>query len=159
MSAPELAVIVPARDAARTLPPTLARLARVELPPAVVILVDDGSQDQTAAAGRQAAQDAGLTLPVHYCGGLYKERWVARTGTAREAGRLAEQAAVLADRLAGSLRVSFASDDFAEAQEAKQALAVVGALCGVLRRAAVDAQDRLAGIDAELPGLFAIDER
>jgi hypothetical protein len=57
-----------------------------------------------------------------------------------------------------ALVVSYHSDDFAEAEEAKQALATVGALCAVLRRTAGDAQDRLAGIDSELPGLLIADE-
>ena len=72
-----------------------------------------------------------------------------------ELGRLAEGAGALAAHLNDSLAVSYHSDDFAEAQDAKQALAAVGALCAVLRRTAADAQDRLAGIDAELPGLLA----
>ena len=76
-----------------------------------------------------------------------------------ELGRLAEGAGALAAHLNDALAVSYHSDDFAEAQDAKQALTVAGALCGVLRRTAADAQDRLAGIDAELPGLLTIDER
>ena len=68
-------------------------------------------------------------------------------------GRLAEGAGALAAHLNDALAVSYHSDDFAEAQEAKQALAAVGALCGVLRRTAADAQAWAAGIDPELPGL------
>ena len=64
-----------------------------------------------------------------------------------ELGRLAEGAGALAAHLNDSLAVSYHSDDFAEAQEAKQALAAVGALCATLRRTAADAQDWLAGID------------
>ena len=62
-----------------------------------------------------------------------------------ELGRLAEGAGALAAHLNDALAVSYHSDDFAEAQEAKQALAAVGALCAVLRRIAADAQDWLAG--------------
>jgi hypothetical protein len=51
-----------------------------------------------------------------------------------------------------SLVVSYHSDDFAEAQEAKQALIAVGALCGVIRRTSDDAQAWLAHIDSGLPG-------
>ena len=72
-----------------------------------------------------------------------------------ELGRLAEGAGALAAHLSDALVVSYHSDDFAEAQDARQALAAVGALCAVLRRTAGDAQDRLAGIDSELPGLLA----
>jgi hypothetical protein len=57
----------------------------------------------------------------------------------------------MSDSLAGT----YHSDDFAEAQDARQKLAAAGALCAVLRRTADDAQDRLAGVDAELPGLVA----
>ena len=74
-------------------------------------------------------------------------------GLLLELGRLAEGAGALAAHLNDALAVSYHSDDFAEAQEAKQALAVVGALCGVLRRTAGDAQGWAAGIDPELRGL------
>ena len=70
-------------------------------------------------------------------------------------GRLAEGAGALAAHLSDSLVVSYHSNDFAEAQDARQALAAVGALCVVLRRTAADAQERLAGVDPELPGLRA----
>ena len=69
-----------------------------------------------------------------------------------EMGRLAEGAGALAAHLSDSLVVSYHSNDFAEAQHARQALAAAGALCAVLRRTAGDAQGRLAGVDPELPG-------
>ena len=69
-----------------------------------------------------------------------------------ELGRLAEGAGALAAHLDDSLVVSYLSNDFGEAEQARQTLAVVGALCGVLCRTAGDAQDRLAGVDARLPG-------
>ena len=72
-----------------------------------------------------------------------------------ELGRLAEGAGALAGHLSDSLVVSYHSNDFAEAQDARQALATVGALCVVLRRTAADAQERLAGVEPELPGLLA----
>jgi hypothetical protein len=71
-----------------------------------------------------------------------------------ELGRLVEGAGALAAHLSDTLVVSYHSDDFAEAEQARQTLAAVGALCAVLRRTAGDAQDRLAGIDPELPGLL-----
>ena len=55
-----------------------------------------------------------------------------------ELGCVAEGAGALAAHLNDALAVSYHSDDFAEAQEAKQALAAVGALCGVPRRTAAD---------------------
>jgi len=70
-----------------------------------------------------------------------------------ELGRLAEGAGALAAHLSDALVVSYHSDDFAEAQEAKQALAVAAALCASIRRTAGDAQEWAAGIDPELPGL------
>jgi len=74
-----------------------------------------------------------------------------------ELGRLAEGAGALAAHLSDSLVVSYHSGDFAEAEQARQSLAAVGALCAVLLRTAGDAQDHLAGVDSELPGLLATD--
>jgi hypothetical protein len=75
-----------------------------------------------------------------------------------ELGRLAEGAGALAAHLSDVLIVSHHSDDFDEAQDARQALAAAGALCAVLRRTAGDAQDHLAGVDPELPALLTISE-
>jgi hypothetical protein len=72
-----------------------------------------------------------------------------------ELGRLADGSGALAAHLNDALAVSYHSDDFAEAQDARQALAAAGALCAVLCRTAADAQERLAGFDPELPGLRA----
>ena len=46
---PSVAVVVPARDEAATLPVLLASLAAQDLTPAEVVVVDDGSTDDTAA--------------------------------------------------------------------------------------------------------------
>jgi hypothetical protein len=73
-------------------------------------------------------------------------------------GRLAGATASIAAQLDDSLCVSYHSNDFAEAQEAKQALAVVGALCVTVGRSVADAQDALAGIEPELPGLLTTDD-
>ncbi len=75
-----------------------------------------------------------------------------------ELGRLAEGAGDLAGDLNDALVVSYLRYDFAEAQDAKQALAAVAALCSTLRRTAADAHDWLVGIDADLPGLLTTDE-
>ena len=42
-----------------------------------------------------------------------------------------------------------------EAEQARQALAAVGAHCAVLSRTARDAQERAAGVYAGVPGLLA----
>jgi hypothetical protein len=75
-----------------------------------------------------------------------------------ELGRLDEGASALATQLDDTLAVSCHSDDFAEAQEVKQALTAVSALCVALCRTAGDAQEWAAGIDVELPGLLATEE-
>ena len=74
-----------------------------------------------------------------------------------EMGRRAETSAALADRLGDMLPVSYASDDFASAQDAKQALAVVSALCATIGRTVADAQTAVLRIDPELPGFMGID--
>jgi len=56
------------------------------------------------------------------------------------------------------LVVSYHSDDFAEAQDAQRFLAAAAALCGAAGHAAADAEESLAGIDPELPGLQTTSE-
>jgi hypothetical protein len=75
-----------------------------------------------------------------------------------ELGRLAEAAGALAGHLSDSLVVSYHSVHFAEAQDARGALAAVGALCAILRRTAGEAQYRLAGVDSQLPGMLSPSE-
>ena len=58
-----------------------------------------------------------------------------------EVGRLAEGAGALAAHLSDSLAVSYRNKDYAEAEDARQALAAAGALCAVVRRTAADAQE------------------
>ena len=72
----------------------------------------------------------------------------------RELRRRSALAAAAADRLGLELVVSYHSDDFAEAQDAQRALAAAAALCGAAHHAAADAEECLAGIDPELPGLL-----
>ena len=74
----------------------------------------------------------------------------------RELRRRSALAAAAADQLGIELVVSYHSDDFAEAQDAQRALGAAAALCGAARHAA--AEECLAGIDAELPGLLATGE-
>ena len=70
-------------------------------------------------------------------------------------GRLAEAAGAVACHLDEALSVSYHSDDFAEAQDAKQALAVVAALCATVGRTVADAASRLHDVGPELPGFMA----
>lgn len=49
----EFSVVIPARDAERTLPAVLRALAAQDPPPAEVIVVDDGSVDRTVAIARE----------------------------------------------------------------------------------------------------------
>ena len=76
----------------------------------------------------------------------------------RELRRRSALAAAAADQLSLELAVSYHSDDFAEAQDAQRALAAAAALCGAARHAAADAEECLAGIDPELPGLLTTSE-
>jgi hypothetical protein len=73
-------------------------------------------------------------------------------------GRLAETTAAIASHLDDALSVSFTSDDFAEAGEARQSLAVVAALCATVGRTVADAASRLHDLDSELPGFMAFDQ-
>ena len=61
---PELGIIIPAYEAARTLHATLGRIPQDALPRLRVIVVDDGSADETSAEARRAASDHGLALEV-----------------------------------------------------------------------------------------------
>jgi glycosyltransferase involved in cell wall biosynthesis len=47
-----ISIIIPAYNAAQTLPACLAALQRQTQPPDEIIVVDDGSQDQTAQVAR-----------------------------------------------------------------------------------------------------------
>ncbi len=49
-----ISVVVPARDAARTLGETLATIQAQSLPPAEILVVDDGSRDDTALVAERA---------------------------------------------------------------------------------------------------------
>lgn len=59
-SAP-ISVVIPAYNAAATLPRALASIARQTLPPAEVIVVDDGSADATLAAASAMQDKMGAT--------------------------------------------------------------------------------------------------
>jgi hypothetical protein len=76
----------------------------------------------------------------------------------RELRRRSALAAAAADQLGFELAVSYHSNEFAETQDAQRLLAATAALCGAARHAAADAEDCLAGIDPELPGLLTTSE-
>ncbi len=71
-----------------------------------------------------------------------------------ETGRLAETTAAIAGHLDDALLVSYQSDAFDEAQQAKQSLAVIAALCATVGRTAADALAHLHGVDPDLPGFL-----
>ncbi len=71
-----------------------------------------------------------------------------------EMGRLAEVAGAVACHLDEALSVSYMSNQFAEAEEAKQSLVVTAALCATVGRIVADAASRLHDIDPELPGFM-----
>ena len=72
-------VVIPARNAAATLPRVLESLATQEPAPAEVVVVDDGSDDSTAAlaaeGGRVISSRGGRSA-----GGARNEGWAAATG-------------------------------------------------------------------------------
>ena len=76
----------------------------------------------------------------------------------RELRRRSALAAAAAGQLGLVLVVSYHSDEFDEAQDAQRCLAAAAALCGAAGHAAADAEECLAGIDSELPGLFTTSE-
>ncbi|MBN1193633.1 MAG: hypothetical protein JXA36_08100 [Coriobacteriia bacterium] len=71
-----------------------------------------------------------------------------------EMGRLAETTAAITGRLDDALLVSYESDAFDEAQQAKQSLAVAAALCAAAGRSAAEALGYVRVIDPELPGFM-----
>jgi glycosyltransferase involved in cell wall biosynthesis len=87
-----VSVLIPARNEAATLPHLLAALARQQLLPDEVIVVDDHSSDGTAGIARQIAASAGLPLqviqppplPEGWCG----KPWALQHGVTASSGEL-----------------------------------------------------------------------
>ena len=79
-------------------------------------------------------------------------------GSLHQAGRLAEDAAARAGRVADSLHVSVAGNDFAGGQQAKADLAVASALSRLAARTVAEACAFVAGVDPDLPGLVTADD-
>ena len=120
----ELSMVIPAYDEARRLPPTLARIrAYLDAGPDTyeVLVVDDGSRDDTVAAAEQAAREwpqlEVLRLPSNQGKGA-----AVRAGMVRARGRLRafsdadlstpiEELPRLRARLGGACQVAIASRD------------------------------------------------
>lgn len=70
LQAPQVSIIIPARDVVATLPDSLASLARQSIPAWEVIVVDDGSEDGTVAlADGYAAHDSRVRVVRQYTRG------------------------------------------------------------------------------------------
>jgi 4,4'-diaponeurosporenoate glycosyltransferase len=86
----KLSVLIPARNEAATLPKLLASLARQRLQPDEVIVIDDHSDDDTAAIARSAAAELPLQviqpppLPPDWCG----KTWALHHGVRASRGEL-----------------------------------------------------------------------
>ena len=72
-------VVVPARNAERTLPRALAALAEQAPPPSEVIVVDDGSTDGTAAVARAGGARVVVPPERRFAGGARNAGWDALT--------------------------------------------------------------------------------
>ena len=83
---PAVAVVVPARDEERTLPALLAALGRLTVRPAEVVVVDDGSQDATAAVAR--AGGARVVAPGEPPPGWTGKAWACHVGAEESRGDL-----------------------------------------------------------------------
>jgi glycosyltransferase involved in cell wall biosynthesis len=87
---PSLSVLIPARNEAATLPHLLTALARQNLAPAEVIVIDDHSEDGTASLARTTAPSlpvrviAAPALPPGWCG----KTWALHQGVAASQGDL-----------------------------------------------------------------------
>ncbi|MEB3200030.1 MAG: glycosyltransferase family A protein [Synechococcaceae cyanobacterium] len=85
-----VSLLIPARNEAATLPHLLASLARQTLKPAEVIVIDDHSEDATAAIARAAAATLPLRviqpppLPAGWCG----KTWALHHGVQASTGEL-----------------------------------------------------------------------
>jgi mycofactocin glycosyltransferase len=77
---PSYSVVIPARDAQRTLGRVLTALAAQDPPPGEVIVVDDGSTDATAAIARGAGARVVETGGGRLAGGARNAGWEAAGG-------------------------------------------------------------------------------
>jgi len=125
----------------------------------LVRLIDFYEDTIEELRGQQGGEGGGAAAPT-----LTNSRERAQADLAalrrqvRELRRRSALAAAAAAQLGLELVVSYHSDEFAEAQDAQRLLAAAAALCGVAGHAAADAEECLAGIDPELPGLLTTGE-
>lgn len=82
----DLAVIVPARDEAETLPGLLASLAAQQRPPAELVVVDDDSSDATAAVARRGG--ARIVPAPPRPAGWNGKQWACHVGFASTTARV-----------------------------------------------------------------------
>jgi cellulose synthase/poly-beta-1,6-N-acetylglucosamine synthase-like glycosyltransferase len=75
VAGPSYSVVIPARDAASTLPGVLEALAAQEPAPAEVIVVDDGSRDGTAAVAERGGAEVLSTGGGRFAGGSRNLGW------------------------------------------------------------------------------------
>jgi len=93
MHSPRLSVVIPAYNEARRLPGTLRRIgsylaSHPELLPAEIVVVDDGSQDRTAACAAAFEPPRGVALVVHSLGENRGKGAAVREGMRLAAGEL-----------------------------------------------------------------------
>jgi 4,4'-diaponeurosporenoate glycosyltransferase len=84
--APQISVVVPARDEAHALPTLLAGLARQTRAPAEVVVVDDDSTDGTGAVAR--AGGARVVMPAAVPDGWTGKAWACDRGVAAATGEV-----------------------------------------------------------------------
>lgn len=89
---PLLSIVVPAFNEARRLPATLGRIFafladRTDLQPVEIVVVDDGSRDDTAALAEAMAAPAGIEVRVFRLGENRGKGAAVRTGMAASCGR------------------------------------------------------------------------
>jgi glycosyltransferase involved in cell wall biosynthesis len=77
---PAFSVVIPARNAGRTLPGVLAALAREAPAPLEVIVVDDSSTDETAAIARKHGAQVVSVEGRRFAGGARNAGWAAARG-------------------------------------------------------------------------------
>ena len=80
MAGPSYSVVIPARDAARTLGRVLDALAAQEPAPREVIVVDDGSSDETPALAEAAGARVVHTGGGRFAGGARNLGWAEASG-------------------------------------------------------------------------------
>lgn len=71
---PDLSVVIPAHNAARTLDRALASVFRQDIPVAEIIVVDDGSHDDTAALAAAFTGGPVRVIRLEKCGGAANAR-------------------------------------------------------------------------------------